>query len=113
MPNLRRLGSEAEDRAADYLIQEGFTIVTRRYKTRHGELDLIALEGETLVFVEVKFRRAKGYLPEEAIGRAKLAAICSAAQDYLRDMEERRDYRFDVIAIDVSGLRHHRDILAN
>ncbi|AIE85079.1 YraN family protein [Fimbriimonas ginsengisoli] len=113
MPNLRSVGRLAEDRAADFLIQEGFTIVTRRYKARHGELDLIALEGDLLVFVEVKERRKAGYVPEESIGDAKRRSLFLAGQQYLADVEEpEREVRFDLITIDADGLRHYRDILS-
>ena len=113
MPSLRSVGRAAEDRAADYLREQGFTIVTRRYKARHGELDLVALEGDLLVFVEVKARNAPGYVPEESIGDSKRRALYRAGQQYLAEVgEQEREVRFDLIAIDQSGLRHHRDILA-
>jgi putative endonuclease len=111
VPNLRRVGHEAEDRAADYLISQGYTIVTRRKKLRHGELDIVALDGEVLVFVEVKARWAEGYIPEEAIGSAKLRALQLAAEEYVRECEEEeRACRFDLIAMDRDGLRHYRDV---
>jgi putative endonuclease len=111
VPNLRRLGAEAEDRAAEYLSGLGYTLITRRRKMRHGELDLIALDGDVLVFVEVKQRAAPGYTPEESIGESKLRALCLAAEEYVREMgEEERECRFDLIAIDRSGLRHYPDV---
>ena len=110
MPNLRRIGASAEDRAADFLIGEGFTIVTRRRKMREGELDLVALDGEVLVFVEVKQRSAPGYVPEESIGSRKATALQRAGDEYLFQMGEDREFRFDLIAIDADGLRHHKDI---
>lgn len=112
MPNLRRLGQEAEDRAAKFLLDLGYTIVTRRYKASHGEIDIIVLDEEILVFVEVKQRRAAGYIPEESVGRTKLAAMQSAARQYLEATGEvDRNCRFDLIAIDANGLRHHIDLL--
>ena len=91
----------------------GYTIVTRRYKARHGEIDLIALDEDVLVFVEVKERRAAGYVPEESVGRLKLAAMQSAAQQYLESTgETNRGCRFDLVAIDPQGLRHHIDLLS-
>jgi len=113
VPNLRVVGREAEDRAAEFLRGLGYTIVTRRYKARHGELDLVALDGDLLVFVEVKARYAKEYVPEESIGDRKRRAMADAATDYLHAVgEPDRDHRFDVIAIDSRGLRHHVDIFA-
>lgn len=112
MPNFRRVGQSAEDQAARYLLTEGWTIVTRRYKARHGEIDLVALEGDLLVLVEVKLRTAPGYTPEASIGDAKRKALFLAGQEYLATIgEPGREVRFDLIAIDADGLRHHRDIL--
>lgn len=113
MPNLRRVGALAEDSAARFLIERGFTIVTRRYKARHGEIDLVALDGDLLVMVEVKARQAPGYRPEDSIGDAKRRALFLAAQAYLADVgEPEREIRFDLIAMDVAGIRHYRDIFS-
>jgi putative endonuclease len=105
-----RRGKEAEDRAADFLVGLGYTIVTRRFKSRHGELDLVALDGDTLVVVEVKERNTPGWIPEEGIDNRKIASLSSALGDYLAKMEEpERIVRYDLIAIDAKGLRHHID----
>ena len=110
--NLRRAGAEAEDRAALFLQTQGFTIITRRWSSTRGELDLICLEGDLLVFVEVKARQAPGYRPEDSITTAKRAALARAARAYLNAIEEpERACRFDLVAIDRDGLRHWRDIL--
>ena len=113
MPDRKELGRAAEDQAADFLLGQGYTIVTRRFKGQNGEADVVCLHGEVLVFVEVKLKTAKDYVPEEAIGEAKLNALQRVAQEYVRKFEVKRDFRFDVIAIDRSGLRHHIDILGN
>lgn len=110
MPGVRRLGADSEDRAANYLIERGYTLVTRRYRARRGELDLVALDGETLVFVEVKQRTSEEVAPEAAVGSLKARRIGQAAVEYLRASGEAgREVRFDVIAIDPSGIRHHVD----
>jgi putative endonuclease len=107
MSNLRRLGQEAEDQAAAYLLAQGYTIVTRRYKGRGGEIDLIALDDDILVFVEVKMRRSAVYAADEAVGPEKLRRLSRAAASYQAAMgEESRRVRFDLIAIDASGIRH-------
>ena len=115
MPNLRDLGRAAEDAAAEYLLGQGYTLVTRRYKARHGEIDLVALDGELLVFVEVKRRDAPGYIPEASIGQEKRKALFRAGQQYLAEIAEspEREVRFDLIAIDRDGLRHHKDFLSH
>lgn len=109
---MRRQGSDAEDFAADFLVGQGFTIVTRRYKTRTGELDLVALDGDELVFVEVKERRVG--MPEEAIGRAKIDRLYAAANEYCRaNGVPDRHYRFDVVAVASDGVRHHRAVFTD
>ena len=109
----RRLGSDFEDQAADYLLSKGFTIVTRRFHAKRGELDLVALDGDLLVFVEVK-QRKEGYIPEEAIGTKKIVRLYSAAREYLQSTDQpNRGFRFDVIAISGSEIRHHRDVFGD
>jgi putative endonuclease len=113
VPNLRRIGSAAEDAAAEFLQAQGFTIVTRRFKARRGELDIVALEGDQLVFVEVKQRSARGYRPEDSMGDGKRRALYLAGQEYLACIgETERHVRFDLVAIDAAGIRHHRDVLS-
>ncbi|HWD39282.1 MAG TPA: YraN family protein [Fimbriimonas sp.] len=113
MSDRKLIGRAAEDQAADFLLSLGYTLVTRRFKARHGEIDLICLDGEELVFIEVKVRRAPGYVPEEAIGEAKLRSLQRAATEYVSAMDEKREVRFDVVAIDREGLRYHRDVLGH
>lgn len=109
MPGTRRLGGDAEDRAADYLIEQGYTIVTRRWTAKGGELDLVALHEDVLVFVEVKFRR-RWTTPEEAIDDVKMQRFLSAVEQYcLATDQMSRPVRYDVIAIDAEGLRHYVD----
>ncbi len=111
MPNLRRLGQIAEDQAAEYLVAKGYTVITRRCKTRSGELDIVAMDGEVLVFVEVKQRSAPGYVPEEAVGQRKLEALQAAAEEYLLAVGEHgRETRFDLVGIDADGIRHYEDV---
>jgi putative endonuclease len=108
MPDLRRLGREAEDRAAAFLIDAGFTIITRRYTVRGGEIDLIALDGDVLVFVEVKERSGRWTSPEESIDDLKVKHLSEAAERYLLDTEQvGRPFRFDLVAIDQRGIRHY------
>jgi putative endonuclease len=109
MPNLRGIGREAEDAAAEYLLSKGYTIVTRRYCTRHGEIDIIALDQEILVFIEVKHRRARDYVPEEGVSPKKVQALQRAARHYIQEMGSSRETRYDLIAIDSKGLRHHQN----
>jgi putative endonuclease len=105
----RRQGTEYEDLAADFLIRQGMTIITRRARAKGGELDLVALDGDELVFVEVKMRRA-GVGPELAISREKGLRIQSAAKSYIHEHLIDRPFRYDVIAFAGSQVRHHKGV---
>jgi len=97
-------GREYEAMAADYLRAQGYTIVTRNFTIRGGEIDIIALDAEELVFVEVRWRTDDE--AEWSVTEDKVDAIRRAATAYLSEMPEARDYRFDFIAIGPRGLRH-------
>ena len=110
MPNLRRIGASAEDKAADYLLGLGYTIVTRRFKSTRGEIDIIAYDGDVLVFVEVKMRRSDTFAPEEQVTDTKVRHFSVAVDEYLRKFGVPQAHcRFDLIAVTPSELRHHKD----
>ncbi len=94
----RLLGDRGERAAARFLRRKGLRVITRGYRTRHGEIDLIAREGEVLVFVEVKSRR-RG-VPAEAVTPEKRRRITLAALHFLRkhNLLDIRS-RFDIVAI--------------
>lgn len=104
-------GRIAEGQAAEYLLNLGYTIITRNYQIRGGEIDLIALDDDELVFVEVRWRSDD--LGEESIGAKKVATLRRAIQTYLREMEETRPWRCDLIAVSPKDCRHHRDFLSS
>src|SRR6185437_3918670 len=79
----RWLGDRGERAAARYLRSKGLRIITRGYRTRLGEIDLIARDGDTLVFVEVKSRR-RG-VPAEAVTLAKQRRLTLAALQFLAE----------------------------
>ncbi|MDD6785741.1 MAG: YraN family protein [Eggerthellales bacterium] len=112
-PNLD-LGKKGEEAAVRFLERHGYQIVERNWRCTAGEADIIALDGDVLVFVEVKTRSNidKGY-PEEAVTKEKRERYERISAYYLRDAEyvDMR-FRFDIIAILVLGnnkanLRHH------
>ena len=100
--NRRTIGTRYEALAAEYLRRQGLIILETNYRSRQGEIDLIARDGSYLVFVEVKFRRddRKG-APSEAVGIQKQGRIRAVAAYYLykHRCEETTPCRFDVIAI--------------
>lgn len=113
--NKRKVGSAYEKRAELFLIRQGLTIVYRNFRSRCGEIDIVASDGETTVFVEVKYRKngALG-LPQEAVDCRKRWRICRAA-DYFRMLHGMGDFspvRFDVVAVcgdEISWIRNAFD----
>ncbi len=97
----RKVGKFGEDIAVKYLADKGFKIIERNYTHSHGEVDIIAEDGETLVFVEVKYRRNLEYgYPEESITKGKIKLVRRTAEAYLYENEIwDKPVRFDVVAI--------------
>ena len=99
-------GSHSEDRAAAYLTGCGLAIVERNYRIRLGEVDLIARDGDTLVFVEVRMRSHSHFGGAlESITPRKQRRIAAAANMYLRQFPRAPRCRFDVIALDAGEIR--------
>jgi putative endonuclease len=101
----RRLGQEGEDRACQYLRQQGYEIIARNWRSRFGEIDIIARNEGSLVFVEVKTRSKAGFGgPEAALGLHKRKRIIAAAKAYLGMVESDLPVRFDLVAIQGEGV---------
>ena len=114
MSDSHAFGLEAENQAVKFLVDLGYTMITRRFRVPRGEIDLVLLDGDLLVFAEVKARHGKNRPPEEALSKKKLEAMARAAHGYLAFIEEpRRAFRFDWIAIDDEGLRHYQDVFSS
>ena len=99
--NKRKEGSIRENLAAAYLAEQGLLILEKNYRTRLGEIDLIAKEKDTLVFVEVKYRQSdRVQSPSEAVDGKKQRQISLAADQYLlkHKVSEEQLCRFDVVA---------------
>ncbi len=99
----QRLGRKGEDLAASYLRSHGYRIIERNFKKRYGELDIIALDGSVLVFVEVKTRVGSRFgKPEESVTPWKLHEVVQTAQFYkMLHPELPESLRIDVIGIDL------------
>ncbi len=117
LPSAHALGRTGEEAAAGYLAGKGFRIEATGYRKLRGEIDIIAHDGPTLVFIEVKTRRAEQFgFPEEAVTPAKQAQIRRIAEVYLMDaglVESRTPCRFDVLSLVPDGtgfrIRHIRN----
>jgi len=101
----QRAGIQGEARAVAELERRGYAVVARRYRTRHGEIDIVARDGETVVFVEVKTKESAEFgTAAEAVTVRKQRRVISMAIDYLaRNHLTSSPCRFDVIAIDGVG----------
>jgi putative endonuclease len=113
----RFLGRRGEEVAAKHLRRRGFEIVERNYRTRWGELDLVAFDGDTLVFCEVKTTRLTpgGVRPLDSLHPRKRAQVRAIARQWLSARGERRfapRLRFDAIGVtfdasgELAGLEH-------
>jgi putative endonuclease len=99
------LGIRGEDLACAELQRRGYAILERRYRTRYGEIDIVARDGEVTVFVEVKTRTGDGYGDgAEAVTPWKQRRIANMSLDFVsRRRLHDRPCRFDVVAVDLTG----------
>jgi len=97
---MKPLGSKGESIAARFLSEKGYAIIAYNYKTRIGEIDIIAKDGETIVFVEVKTREDDAFAaPFESVNAAKRQKMKNVASLYLQKQSKEFPARFDVISI--------------
>ena len=103
------LGKAAEEKAAVYLRSRGYKILERGWSAPMGEIDIIALDGEALVFVEVRARSGTGFgTPAETVGRAKRARIIKTALAYVKAKRLRPEtLRFDFIGFTAGAGPEH------
>jgi putative endonuclease len=116
MPNRDQLfGRQSETLAVGHLKKEGYKIIACNYRNRLGEIDIIAQEKGTLVFVEVKARRSRRYgNPKAAVTRAKQRKISMVALGYLKATRQSHvAARFDVVAIDYATAPPGIEIVRN
>ena len=108
--NKRLVGSEHEEQAAAFLRGQGMEILFRNFRCRIGEIDLVAKDEDTLVFVEVKYRFSDRYGWGEAhVDKKKQATIFRVAEVFLNRYCQDRlpPCRFDVVAIDAGKILHY------
>lgn len=108
--NKRDSGATGESVACEALMRAGLTILARNYRRSTGEIDIIAREGRTLAFVEVKKRSSLRFgRPAEAVNRAKQLHILRTAMLYLAEHGlDDVPVRFDVVEVLPNGVRHLR-----
>ena len=114
-------GAAGEDAAAEFLAALGYRIVQRNFRTRYGELDIVAVDGDSLVFCEVRTRVGRGRLPAalESIGPGKRMQLRKMAREWFRlstaELPSNRAVRFDAVAVALApngrvlAMEHVRD----
>jgi putative endonuclease len=109
-------GAHAESVAAQYLMRQGLAIVARNFRTRGGEIDIVARDGGTRVFVEVRMRRSEGFGGAAAsITWRKRERLVRAAGAYLAMLGREPACRFDAIlmrSLDPATIEWQRDVFA-
>jgi len=115
LTRFQRYGYVAENQAARHLKRQGYRIVMRNYRTPVGEIDIIAREGNHLVFVEVKARRTERFgNPKLAVTHHKQGQISRAALWYLKETDQMHvRARFDVVAVTERAGRPVFEIVRN
>lgn len=100
--NTRTVGYKAEERAAEFLEGKGYQILTKNFTIRGGEIDLVARDGNILVFIEVKMRSNTSFGSAlESITPWKIQSLQKTALFYIRRIEwGDRPYRFDLVTMD-------------
>ena len=101
----RGLGRWGENFAAEYLAAAGYVILARNWRCRGGEIDLVARDGDDVVFVEVKTRRGQGYgAPEEALTPHKAQKLLQLGRQYVSDHDlEDVSWRIDLVAVELDA----------
>jgi len=111
-------GKLGEDIAEKFLRGKGYQIISRNFKTKYSEIDLIAKKDNSLVFVEVKTRVGNDFgLPEEAINRRKRSRLKRAVQAFAAFHNWKGPFRIDAVCIvlnregEIAQFRHHENIV--
>lgn len=107
MKNTTAIGNKGENLACEYILKKSYIILNRNYKTRFGEIDIIAKDNDFLVFVEVKTRKTKKYgLACEYVDFRKQEKIIKTASQFLCENPLDLQPRFDVIEVYDNEINH-------
>lgn len=100
MAEHNELGKKGEHLAADYLANKGYLILSKNYRFKHLEIDIIAKYKNQIIFVEVKTRQSDFLAgPEETVTKSKQKLLIKAANQYIIENEIDEESRFDIISI--------------
>ncbi len=94
------LGEKGEELAVKMLASKAYVIIANNWRTKHKEIDIVAMDGDVLVFVEVK-ARTEDYWgnPEEFVTKKKQRLLISAAETYISETDYKGESRFDVVSV--------------
>lgn len=103
------LGARGEEEAVQYLTSRGYRVLERNWKTKRGELDIVASKNGVIIFIEVKTRLVRvdnpDYFAEDSIDQSKRRKLRRLGEEYLlRNFPEDTEWQIDVIAVDVTPL---------
>lgn len=98
-PTKKEFGDFGEELAAQHYISEGYAILKRNWRLKRLEIDIIALKGDVVVFVEVKSRSGKDTDAVEAVTLDKMKRMARGADIFLQSMQGELEYRFDIAAV--------------
>ncbi|MEL6557925.1 MAG: YraN family protein [Bacteroidota bacterium] len=108
--NHKTIGDSGEAQALKYLVKNNYEVLERNFRHRRGEIDIICLKSNTLIFIEVKKRKniAYGY-PEEFVSKAQEKMIMDTADHYIYAINWQKNIRYDIISITGEELYHIKD----
>jgi putative endonuclease len=115
MPTKQEIGKLGEDKAADFLVNNGYLILERNWRYKKAEIDIICKKDNILIFVEVKTKTYDYFgKPEESVTEYKENLLKSAAGAYMRSIDYDWEVRFDIISIMIKNgefdLKHYLDV---
>ena len=115
MTDKMKLGKEGERLAANFLMQKGFEVVSRNFRYRRAEIDLIVRREDWLLFIEVKTRSSSAYgEPEEAVTAKKVRMMYDAAEEYIYSIDWKGHVRFDIVSVKLGNppeIMHFEDAI--
>jgi putative endonuclease len=100
MATHNNLGKEGEQKALDYLLKLGHTLLAQNYRNGRDEVDIITRDGNFIVFTEVKTRSSDSFgLPEEFVNKKKRKAMKKVAEAFVSEQQLEADIRFDIVSV--------------
>lgn len=110
----QRRGDHSEQLALQFLQRQGLRLITRNYRCKCGELDLVMQDQDTLVFVEVRYRKRQDYgSAAESVNRQKQGRLIRSAQYYLQTLQRIPPCRFDVLCISAGDSKSNIEHIRN